>query len=112
MRLLSKLVELYRLLVFPGCHIIPPLIWNFVPKFCSSFSLSSGCTVNSWPRREFQRTRTIGILVCLRTLTSRSVISTGSSTNRNCSSIVSSFKGTMRVSSDIHFFRFDTWKTL
>ncbi|MFS8022596.1 hypothetical protein Hanom_Chr16g01441401 [Helianthus anomalus] len=32
-------------MVFLGCHIIPPLIWNFVPKFrSSSFSLSSGCT--------------------------------------------------------------------
>ncbi|MFS7939985.1 hypothetical protein Hanom_Chr05g00458341 [Helianthus anomalus] len=45
MRLLRKLGKLYRLLIFLGCHIIPLLIWNFVPKFCSSFSLSSGCTV-------------------------------------------------------------------
>ncbi|MFS7978394.1 hypothetical protein Hanom_Chr10g00914991 [Helianthus anomalus] len=30
--------------VFLGCHILPPLIWNFVLKF-RSFSLSSGCTV-------------------------------------------------------------------
>ncbi|MFS8019283.1 hypothetical protein Hanom_Chr15g01402011 [Helianthus anomalus] len=44
MRLLRKLGKLYHLLVFLGCHIIPPLIWNFIPKFCSSsFSLSSGC---------------------------------------------------------------------
>ncbi|MFS8007029.1 hypothetical protein Hanom_Chr14g01256161 [Helianthus anomalus] len=113
MRLLRKQGKLHRLLVFLGCHIIPPLIWNFDPKFrSSSFSLSSGCKVNSGPRREFQRTRTRDILVCLRTLTSRSVILTGSSTNCNHSSIVSSFKGTMRVSSDRHFFRFDTWKTL
>ena len=46
MWLLRKLAKLYRSLVFLGCHIIPPLVWNFVPKFCSSsFSLSSGCTV-------------------------------------------------------------------
>ncbi|MFS7915690.1 hypothetical protein Hanom_Chr02g00168191 [Helianthus anomalus] len=32
-------------MVFLGCHILPPLIWNFVPKFRGSFSLSSGCTV-------------------------------------------------------------------
>ncbi|MFS7915202.1 hypothetical protein Hanom_Chr02g00162551 [Helianthus anomalus] len=44
--LLRKLVVLSSLLVFLGCHIIPPLIWNFFPKFCSSFSLSSGCTVS------------------------------------------------------------------
>ncbi|MFS7948653.1 hypothetical protein Hanom_Chr06g00562431 [Helianthus anomalus] len=32
-------------MVFLGCHILPPLIWNFVLKFRGSFSLSSGCTV-------------------------------------------------------------------
>ncbi|KAJ0620062.1 hypothetical protein HanHA89_Chr02g0078221 [Helianthus annuus] len=71
-----------------------------------------GRHVYSGPRLEFQRTRTRGILLFLRTLTSRSVISTGSSTNCNRSSIVSSFNGIIRVSSDKHFFRFDTWKTL
>ncbi|MFS8020362.1 hypothetical protein Hanom_Chr15g01414691 [Helianthus anomalus] len=41
---LRKLGKLHRSLVFLGCHIIPPLIWNFVPKFSSSsFSLRSGC---------------------------------------------------------------------
>ncbi|MFS7956585.1 hypothetical protein Hanom_Chr07g00656331 [Helianthus anomalus] len=109
MHSLRKLGELYRSLVFLGCHILPTLIWNFVPKFrSSSFSLSSGCSVYSGPRLEFQRTRTRGILLCLRTFTSRSVISTGSSTNCNRSSIVSSLKGMIRVSSDRHFFRFDT----
>ncbi|MFS7953867.1 hypothetical protein Hanom_Chr07g00623611 [Helianthus anomalus] len=32
-------------LVFLGCHILPPLFWNFVPKFRSSFSLISGFVV-------------------------------------------------------------------
>ncbi|KAJ0462808.1 hypothetical protein HanHA300_Chr14g0508211 [Helianthus annuus] len=42
--LLRKLGRLHRSLVFLGCHILPPLIWNFAPKFRgSSFSLSSGC---------------------------------------------------------------------
>ncbi|MFS7943221.1 hypothetical protein Hanom_Chr06g00497711 [Helianthus anomalus] len=41
---LRKQGKLYRSLVFLGCHILPPLIWNFVLKFrSSSFSLSSGC---------------------------------------------------------------------
>ncbi|MFS7933074.1 hypothetical protein Hanom_Chr04g00375501 [Helianthus anomalus] len=46
MHSLRKLGKFNRSLVFLGCHILPPLIWNFVPKFrSSSFSLSSGCTV-------------------------------------------------------------------
>ncbi|MFS7962825.1 hypothetical protein Hanom_Chr08g00731061 [Helianthus anomalus] len=45
MRLLRKLVKLRGLLVFLGRHIIHPLIWNFVPIFRNSFSLSSSCIV-------------------------------------------------------------------
>ncbi|MFS7971976.1 hypothetical protein Hanom_Chr09g00839171 [Helianthus anomalus] len=54
------------------------------------FIWSSRSHVNSGPRFEFQRTLTIGIRLCLRTLTSRSIISIGSSTNCNLSSIFSS----------------------
>ncbi|MFS7936932.1 hypothetical protein Hanom_Chr05g00421551 [Helianthus anomalus] len=55
-----------------------------------SFIWSSRSHVNSGPRLEFQRTLTIGIRLCLRTLASRSIISMGSSTNCNLSSIFSS----------------------
>ncbi|MFS7908706.1 hypothetical protein Hanom_Chr01g00086281 [Helianthus anomalus] len=69
---------------------------------------SSRSQVNSGPRREFQWTRTIGILLRLRVLITQSTISIGSSTKRSWSSIVSSLKETISVSSDKHFFRFDT----
>ncbi|MFS7974495.1 hypothetical protein Hanom_Chr09g00869461 [Helianthus anomalus] len=76
-----------------------------------SFIWSSRSHVNSGPRLEFQRTLTIGIRLCLRTLTTRSIISIGSSTNYNLSSIFSSWNGTTSVSSAKHFFNCDTWNT-
>ncbi|GJT52563.1 hypothetical protein Tco_0978720 [Tanacetum coccineum] len=45
-------------------------------------------------------------------LTSRSIISTGSSTKLSLSSSRSSFIGMTRDSSDKHFFRLETWKVL
>ncbi|MFS7966223.1 hypothetical protein Hanom_Chr09g00771361 [Helianthus anomalus] len=71
------------------------------------FIWSSRSQVNSGPRREFQRTRTRGIWLRLRVLISRFVISIGSSVKCSRSSIVSSLKGMMSVSSNRHFFRFD-----
>ena len=73
---------------------------------------SSRSHVNSGPRFEFHRTLTIGILLCLSCLTSWSMISTGSYTNRSCSPPCISSSGIKRVSSDKHFFRFKTWNTL
>ncbi|GKD60282.1 hypothetical protein Tco_1297791, partial [Tanacetum coccineum] len=45
-------------------------------------------------------------------LTSRSIISTGSSTKLSLSSSQSSFIGMTRDSSDKHFFRLEMWKVL
>ncbi|MFS7945914.1 hypothetical protein Hanom_Chr06g00529741 [Helianthus anomalus] len=91
-------------LVVPGLEV-PSLVLSFGNR-CGylSFIWSSRSHVNSGPRLEFQRTLTIGIRLCLRTLTSRSMISIGSSTNCNLSSIFRSWNGTTIVSSAKHFF--------
>ncbi|KAL4584825.1 hypothetical protein LXL04_009435 [Taraxacum kok-saghyz] len=73
------------------------------------FIWSSRSQVNSGPRLAFHRTFTIGIRLCLSLLTSRSMISTGSSTKRRFGFTCISSKGTTRDSSDKHFLRFDTW---
>ncbi|GKD12389.1 hypothetical protein Tco_1196796 [Tanacetum coccineum] len=51
-----------------------------------------------------------GIRLYLTCLTSRSIISAGSSTELSLSSSRSSFIGMTRDSSDRHFFRLETWK--
>nr|GFB97374.1 hypothetical protein [Tanacetum cinerariifolium] len=50
----------------------------------------------------------LGIRLCLSFLTSRSMISIGSSTKLSLSSSRSSFIGMTRDSSDWHFFRLET----
>ncbi|KAL4571476.1 hypothetical protein LXL04_018236 [Taraxacum kok-saghyz] len=79
--------------------------WGY---FC--FIWSSRSQVNSGPRLAFYRTFTIGIRLCLSLLTSRSMISTGSSTKWRVGFTCISSKGTTRDSSAKHFLRFDTWK--
>ncbi|GJY32277.1 putative reverse transcriptase domain-containing protein [Tanacetum coccineum] len=54
----------------------------------------------------------LGIRLCFSCLTSRSIISTGSSTKLSLSSSRSSFIGMTGDSSDKHFFRLEIWKVL
>ena len=74
-----------------------------------SFIWSSRSQVNSGPRLAFHRTFTIGMRLCLSLLTSRSMISTGSSTKLRFGFTCIFSKGMTRDSSDKHFFRLDTW---
>nr|GEU48156.1 hypothetical protein [Tanacetum cinerariifolium] len=65
-------------------------------------------TGHNGPLLEFHRTLMMGIRLCFNRLTSRSMISTGSSTKQSLSSMCISSKGTANSSSDKHFFRLDT----
>ena len=97
----------------PEIRIVPSVLVVFLNK-CGYLRIisSSRSSVNSGTRFEFHRTLTIGMRLCLWVLTSRSIISTGSSMNRSFSSTCISSKGITNVSSDKHFLRFEIWKTL
>nr|GEV54784.1 hypothetical protein [Tanacetum cinerariifolium] len=84
------------------------LSWTGLPEFVDdtvSPPVNGALSVNSGPLLEFHQTLMMGMRLCFNRLTSRSIISIGSSTKRSFSSMCTSSIEIASGSSDKHFFR-------